>query len=171
MTKLATNYDPGFPTLFELRFDGGILQRGFWLYVWEITPPSSGVVYYVGRTGDSSSTNAQSPFNRMGQHLGFAQNSNMLRRHLAHRGLEPEKCSFRLVALGPLEVESVSEGRNEHDQRRDVVAAMERALAETMTAAGCQVMNKVVSRKGLDAERFERVRTAFARAFPALANS
>jgi len=61
---------------------GGILQRGFWLYVWEVTPADKAPLYYVGRTGDSSSTNAQSPFNRMGQHLGFAKNSNMLRRHL-----------------------------------------------------------------------------------------
>ena len=60
----------------EVRFEGGILQRGFWLYVWEVTPADQAPLYYVGRTGDSSSTNAQSPFNRMGQHLGFAKNSN-----------------------------------------------------------------------------------------------
>ena len=67
----------------EVKFNGGILQRGFWLYVWEVTPLGGKALYYVGRTGDSSSTNAQSPFNRMGQHLGFARNSNMLRRHLS----------------------------------------------------------------------------------------
>lgn len=57
----------------EIRFEGGILQRGFWLYVWKVTPADQAPLYYVGRTGDSSSTNAQSPFNRMGQHLGFAR--------------------------------------------------------------------------------------------------
>ena len=153
----------------EVRFSGGILQRGFWLYVWEIMPPEGGALYYVGRTGDSSSTNAQSPFNRMGQHLGFARNSNMLRRHLGEHGVEPERCIYRLVALGPLEQESKAESRDEHDGRRDRIAAMEQALAATLTAAGCQVMNRVVSRKALDGARFAEVRAAFARAFPGLA--
>lgn len=156
------------PNLHELRFEGGILQRGFWLYVWEVRPSQGEALYYVGRTGDSSSTKAQSPFNRMGQHLGFAQNSSMLRGHLVARGIQPERCMFRLVALGPLEAESVAEGRFEHDARRDVLAAMEKALAETLAAAGCLVMNTVTSRKDLDATRFAEVRAAFARAFPAL---
>ena len=153
----------------EVRFDGGILRRGFWLYVWEITPPQGEALYYVGRTGDSSSTNAQSPFNRMGQHLGFAKNGNMLRQHLLKQRVEPERCAFRLIALGPLDAESKATARHEHDQRRDVVAAMEKALAELMAAAGCRVMNVVTSRKPLDAERFAKVRAAFAHALPALA--
>jgi hypothetical protein len=153
----------------ELRFHGDILKRGFWLYVWEITPPSGEPLYYVGQTGDSSSTKAQSPFNRMGQHLGFAHNSNMLRRHLGAYHIDPEQCMFRLVALGPLEAEATGPGREEHDRRRDHMAAMERALAETMAAAGCLVMNRSRSRKVLDAERFGEVRAAFATALPALA--
>jgi hypothetical protein len=156
-------------SLHEVRFNGGILQRGFWLYVWEIMPPRNTTLYYVGRTGDSSSTNAQSPFNRMGQHLGFAENSSMLRRHLGVHGVEPERCVFRLVALGPLEEESNAESRDEHDERRDRVAAMEMALAEALIAAGCRVMNRVVSRKQLDTARFVNVRAAFATAFPHLA--
>lgn len=149
---------------YELKFDGGILKRGFWLYVWEITPPKGKLLFYVGRTGDSSSTNAQSLFNRMGQHLGSAKNSNMLLKHLNENGAKPELCSFRLVAVGPVEEES----RQEHNARRDVVAAMEKALAELMKAANCEVMNKVYSRKILDEERFAVIRAAFARAFPAL---
>lgn len=156
-------------TLQEVRFNGGILQRGFWLYVWEITQPEGGALYYVGRTGDSSSTNAQSPFNRMGQHLGCARNSNMLRRHLGEHGVEPERCIYRLVALGPLEQESKAESRDEHDDRRDRIAAMEQALAGALTSAGCQVMNRVVSRKPVDGARFAEVRAAFAHAFPEMA--
>jgi hypothetical protein len=156
------------PTLHSVSFNGGILERGFWLYVWEILPPKGGALYYVGRTGDSSSTNAQSPFNRMGQHLGFAENSNMLRRHLRRHSVKPERCEFRLVALGPLEEESTAASRDEHDERRDRIAAMEKALAETLAAAGCQVMNRVVSVKTLNAAQFARVRTAFATAFPHL---
>jgi hypothetical protein len=154
--------------LHELQFDGSVLRRGFWLYVWEVTPPREAPLYYVGRTGDSSSTNAQSPFNRMGQHLGFAENSSMLRKHLGHHQIEPETCSFRLIALGPLEQESEAVERAEHDARRDVVAAMEKALARAMRDAGYRVMNEVKSRKALDAERFNDVLTAFSGKFPAL---
>lgn len=165
----GTRKAPAGPDLQEVRFDGGILQRGFWLYVWEVTPPKGNPLYYVGRTGDSSSTNAQSPFNRMSQHLGFAKNSNMLRRHLLKFNTEPERCQFRLVALGPIETESKADSRHEHDKRRDEVAAMEMALANLLVAGGCQVMNQVVSRKPLNAARFADVRAAFAHAFPMLA--
>src|SRR4051795_5414460 len=95
-------------------FDGGFLQRGFWLYAWEVAVPGGGTVLYVGRTGDSSSANAQSPFNRMGQHLGRAVNSSMLRNHLARREVEPEECSFRLVAHGPVLPEAPSKDMAEH---------------------------------------------------------
>ncbi|MEX2205250.1 MAG: hypothetical protein WEF50_03375 [Myxococcota bacterium] len=154
--------------LHEFRFDGSILQRGFWLYVWEITPPGRPVLYYVGRTGDSSSTNAQSPFNRMGQHLGFDVASNTLRRHLEGRGVAPEVCAFRLVALGPLEPESRAAGRAEHDERRDGLAAMEKALAGALASSGCEVMNRVASRKALDDVRFAQVWAAIVKAFPQL---
>jgi hypothetical protein len=156
------------PMLYELQFDGSVLRRGFWLYVWEGTPVGQPSLYYVGRTGDSSTTNAQSPFNRMGQHLGFSENSNMLRKYLGQHGLEPEACTFRLVALGPLEKESRAVGRAEHDERRDIVAALEKALAGAMRDAGYQVMNKIKSRKILDLERFNDVLVAFAEKFPAL---
>ena len=153
----------------EIHFGGGILQRGFWLYVWEVTGEGHGPLYYVGRTGDSSSTNAQSPFNRMGQHLGFAKNSNMLRRHLEGNDADPESCVFRLIALGPIEQEARAPGRRAHDERRDVVAAMEKALADLLALAGLKVMNTVKSRKPLDKARFAQVRAAFARALPQLA--
>jgi hypothetical protein len=86
----------------ELTFDGGLLERGFWLYVWEITTPEQKTCYYVGRTGDSSSFNAQSVFNRMGQHLGSRVQSNTLRRHLKNKVIDPQECSFRLVAYAPV---------------------------------------------------------------------
>ncbi len=167
MSGSVPRSDPSPALLIEVRFDGALLRRGFWLYVWEITPPGGAAIYYVGRTGDSSSTNAQSPFNRMGQHLGFGK-SNMLRRHLARSGVEPAACAFRLVALGPLEAESTGDDRHEHDERRDRMATMERALAELMVEAGCRVLNHVHSRKQLDAARFSRVREAFVTAFPQL---
>lgn len=52
---------------------------------------------------------------------------------------------------------------------RDMVAAMEKALAELLGSAGLRVMNRVVSRKPLDEARFAQVRVAFAKAFPQIA--
>jgi hypothetical protein len=72
---------------YALTFNGGLLRRGFWLYIWEIKTPEQTRLYYVGRAGDSSSSNAQSPFNRMGQHLGFNGKSNVLRRRLIGEGV------------------------------------------------------------------------------------
>lgn len=149
----------------ELTFSGGLLKRGFWLYVWEITTAEQKQLYYVGRTGDSSSFNAQSPFNRMGQHLGFHVQSNSLRRHLQKRGIKPEKCNSRLVAHGPvLEVSA----RDQHRRRRDKVAALEKALADAMCAAGYDVLNTVHCLVPLDEAAFAQVREAFAEYFPKL---
>jgi hypothetical protein len=156
------------PILQTLSFDGAILQRGFWLYVWEITPAGAAPVYYVGRTGDSSSTQAQSPFNRMGQHLGFNKASNTLRRRLLAEGVTPEACHFKLVTVGPLDAESTQDSREEHDERRDRIAAMEKALADLMRESGYNVINRVHSRKLLDLKVFEGVRMAFAGAFSKL---
>jgi hypothetical protein len=153
----------------SLEFQGGLLKRGFWLYVLEVLPRDGwSLVYYVGRTGDSSSVNAQSPFARMGQHVGTAQNSNMLRKHLKLEvGLEPGDCTrFRLVAHGPL----AREARNpaNHLPRRNMVAALERALAEDMDRAGYKVMNSVKSLAPLNARFHRAVRRAFAEYFPKL---
>ena len=104
----------------------------------------------------------------MSQHLGHLKNSNMLRKYLKENGKTPEQCEFRLVALGPLEEESTSSDRAEHDSRRDLVAGMEKALADTMRLSGYIVMNDVNSRKPLDSERFAKVQAAFAKAFPNL---
>lgn len=143
-----------------LAFDGALLRRGFWLYIWEITTPKQATLYYVGRTGDSSSSNAQSPFNRMGQHLGFNARSNVLRRRLQSKGVNPENCVFRLVAHGPVLEEART--RDEHVRRRDRIAAVEKALAEIMVAAGYNVINTVDCRIELDSKLFAEVRDAFA---------
>jgi hypothetical protein len=154
------------PATHALSFDGHILRRGFWLYIWEITPPEGTSIHYVGRTGDSSSANAQSPFNRVSQHLGFNEKSNALRRHLEERGLRPEECRFRLVTHGPVLEEAQT--AEEHHVPRDAVAALEKALAEALCAAGYDVINRVACRKPLDAARFEEIRAAFAVHFPRL---
>lgn len=87
---------------FTVTLDGAMLRRGFWLYVWEIATPNGEKVLYVGRTGDSSSPNAQSLFNRMGQNLGTLATSSMVRNNLEKRGFDPVECTFRMVGRGPV---------------------------------------------------------------------
>lgn len=149
-----------------LGFDGSFLRRGFWVYVWQVLAPGESELYYVGRTGDSSSPNAQSPFNRMSRHLGFAKNNCMLRKHLDARGVEASECKFRLVAHGPILDEA--DDLEAHQVRRDKVAAVEKALAEAMRIAGYDVMNTVGCRKVLDEAMFAEVRCAFAHKFSLL---
>ena len=150
----------------ELNISGELLQRGFWLYVWEIQTPNKSLLYYVGRTGDSSSLNAQSPFNRMGQHLGFKNASNVLRRHLESKKIVPEACQFRLISHGPILKES--KNKDEYRKRRDIIAAMEKALADEMTAVGYNVINTVNCRRKLDAKKFASDRASFALQFKKL---
>lgn len=154
------------PEFHEIDFNGGALVRGFWLYVWEVTLPTKKKVFYVGRTGDSSSLNAQSPFNRMGQHLGHAATSNMLRKYLTERKppIALENCRFRLISYGPILAES--NVKEAHRARRDVIAAIEKALAESMSKAGYEVMNTVSCRKKLDESMFNEIRTAFFEKLP-----
>jgi hypothetical protein len=102
----------------------------------------------------------------MGQHLGFNDKSNVLRRHLKKRDIAPEKCDFRLVSYGPILGEAITQ--REHRQLRDLIAALEKALAEAMTAAGYTVINTVSCRMPLDEKRFKAVRAAFAAHFPKL---
>ena len=144
----------------SLRFNGTLLQRGFWLYIWEITTAEGQKHYYVGRTGDSSSINAQSPFNRMGQHLSFNKNNNVLRRHLENIGHSPENCMFHLVAYGPIMDETETD--DDHRGNRDIIAGLEKALADAMKMAGYKVLNIVNCRKNLDVGLFNDVRNSFA---------
>jgi hypothetical protein len=117
---------------YTLRIHGATLRRGFWLYVWEVTTATGGKLLYVGRTGDNSAPNAQSPFNRMGQHLGNTESSSMLRNHLVKRGIVPEECEFRLVAHGPIFDEVGDKTMESHAKVRDVVGASEKKLADDL---------------------------------------
>lgn len=149
-----------------LAFDGELLRRGFWLYVWEITPRNAKPCYYVGRTGDSSTPNAQSPFIRMGQHFGKNKNANALRRHLEARKINPEQCALKLFAHGPI-LDEVSDF-DEHKKRRDVAAALEKALEESLRVVGYDVLNFVDSKKKLDEPLFEKMIRAFNEHLPKL---
>ncbi len=123
----------------SMKFDGQLLARGFWLYIWDIRNPS-GRHLYVGRTGDSSSPHAQSPFRRIGQHLDPRPRAkgNALGRQLQREGIDHLSCTFEMTAIGPLfpERETIAE----HQPTRDQMAALERALADILGQRGYHVL-------------------------------
>lgn len=122
-----------------MEFNGEILERGFWLYVWEITEEGSRHLY-VGRTGDSSSPNASSPFNRIGQHLDFRENAKgaSLAKRLKEAGISPKKSKFRMLALGPFFPEQ--EEFEAHKPYRDQMATLEFELAKHLKNMGYSVL-------------------------------
>ncbi len=144
-----------------------LLERGFWLYVWRVEAPGGKFFYYVGRTGDNSSPYATPPYQRMGQHLGHQKSQNALRKHLLERDIKPEDCrAFHLIAHGPLFPQA--EDMEAHKKPRDIVAALEKALADALKEAGYEVMNTLRCRKPLDVDLFTSVQTAFGAHFPEL---
>ncbi len=160
------------PSTHELTFPGAMTQRGLWLYVWKITSGDGNEFLYVGRTGDSSSLYTSSPFARMGQHLNPKGNANTLHRHLTKCGIgvNPEECAeFKMFAHGPLFLEPEEDGtkdkEDEFRRRRDIVAALEKALADALRCGGYCVLNTVHSKKPLCIACWNDVRRAFARDF------
>jgi hypothetical protein len=152
-----------------VEFDGALVRRGFWLYVLQATVPDGEQFLYVGRTGDSSSFNAQSAYNRLGKHLGANTTTNQMRRHLTKKELEPEACLYRFVAYGPVLAEAATKDQGSHYPLRDKVAAMERELAVLLERAGYLVLNEVRSKKLLDENAFRPVVAAISEYFPKLA--
>jgi hypothetical protein len=120
-------------------FSGALLQRGFWLYAWRISSGNRRF-FYVGRTGDSSSQFASSPFSRLGQHLDIrpSAKANTLLRHVRAQDFDPIKCQFELLAFGPLFPEQ--ETLELHRQYRDQIAPLESALAGLLRSRGFQVV-------------------------------
>lgn len=151
--------------LFQLGFDGAMLSRGFWLYVWEIVATSGETVHYVGKTGDKASGVSQSPFNRLSSHLAGNKHSNALKRHLGQIRINPENCRFCFHAYGPL-----FHGNREktHGELCDITSGLEKALADAMADAGYKVLNAVQCRGQLDIKTFAAVRSAFATHFDKL---
>ena len=126
---------------FEMGFEGEVLQRGFWLYVWEIVYGQEKYLY-VGRTGDSSSPNASSPFNRIGQHLDFRENAkgNSLAKRLKEKSVDPKTSKFRMLALGPLFPEQKSFAT--HRPYRDQMATLEHETAAYLREKQFTVLGK-----------------------------
>ena len=140
----------------QLSFGGEILERGFWLYIWRVRCKSH-LFLYVGRTGDSSSRFAASPFARLGQHLDIRPkaSANMLLRHIRSRELEPRRCKYTLIAVGPIFPEQNSLAA--HRKHRDIVAPLEAALARHLRAQGHDVCGTHSSKHSLDGRLFAQV--------------
>lgn len=150
---------------YTMGFDGQLLRRGFWLYVWRIQSPR-GLYLYVGRTGDSSSPYAASPFTRVGRHLDVRPHakSNAMTRQIRRAGLDPTLCWFQMVALGPLYPEQKS--MKSHRPIRDKVAALEGGIARFLQRRRYSVLGSHGRSAGLDARLFARLRALVAREFP-----
>lgn len=146
--------------LHKLKFSGAILDRGFWLYAWRIECHEK-VFFYVGRTGDSSSQYAASPFSRLSQHLDARPNAtaNMLLRHVRRLGLDPLQCSFELFAFGPIFSEQPT--LELHRKYRDHIAPLESALAEFLRSKGCDVVGNHGSKGKADPKLLAEVQSAF----------
>jgi hypothetical protein len=151
--------------LYKLSFDGALLSRGFWLYVWEIVATDGSTVHYVGKTGDKASRVSQSPFNRLSNHLGGNKHSNALRRYLGQMRIDPAQCRFRFHSYGPL---FDSMDKRTHGELCDITSGLEKALADAMTEAGYAVVNPVRCHGRLDTETFAPVRASFATHFDKL---
>lgn len=153
----------------SVTFSGEMLARGFWLYVWVVTADDDSEYLYVGRTGDNSSPFAQSPYRRMGQHLGVGDKNttNMLRRNLANVNVDASRCkSFEMVAYGPILPEASN--MEEHIPRRNVIAAMEKELRDVLHSAGYTVLNRVSCKHPLDRTHWNKVLEVFSEKFPKL---
>jgi AbiV family abortive infection protein len=146
-------------------FDGTLLERGFWLYIWDIQRHPERYLY-IGRTGDSSSPNAASPFARIGQHLDFRPNAkaNSIARLLKEKNLVPSSAKFEMLAIGPLFPEQ--ESFKDHIAYRDKMAALENALAEHIRSNGYNVLGTHNSRKAVDKNILREVVEIVEKHFP-----
>jgi len=148
-----------------MRFDGAVLRRGFWLYVWRIVAKGR-TVLYVGRTGDSSSPHAGSPFLRIGAHLDFRPKAkgNALAKRLRSAGFVAENCTFEMTAVGPLFKEQGTMAR--HRPVRDGVAALESRLADHLRSRGYDVLGNHGVRRECEPELWKRIMRAANAKFP-----
>ena len=142
--------------LHEIQFKGGLLERGFWLYVWRVKCGDREALY-VGRTGDSSSRYAASPFSRLSQHLDIraTANANTLLRNLRSNGFDHAACSFELFSVGPIFQEQPT--LELHREHRDVIAPLETALAQHFKDNGHLVLGSHPRPRPYDQQVFSQV--------------
>ena len=148
----------------RISFEGGLLERGFWLYAWLIQCGPEKVVY-VGRTGDSSSQFTASPFSRLGQHLDVrpSAKANTLLRQVKSLGWDPLECKYELVAFGPIFPEQAD--LDSHRVKRDIIAPLETKLSQLFKEAGFKVIGSHGKQRTVDPSISSQVERAFHRVF------
>lgn len=151
--------------LHRMTFDGEVLARGFWIYVWRVTTERREVLY-VGRTGDSSSPHAGSPFSRIGAHLESGPNAkaNSLYRRLVAAGIDPRGAKFSMTAAGPLFAECAD--MKSHTPCRNMTGAVERAVGEWLRKRGYEVLSIDPTRAKVDGELLAAVQALLEPHFP-----
>ncbi len=152
---------------YTMKFDGRLLDRGFWLYMCEVKGENSHHVY-VGRTGDSSSPNASSPFKRIGQHLDTSPGAkgNALGKRLRGAGVRYEECTFEMVAVGPIFPEQAT--LEDHVPFRNTMAALERAVADELRKRGYVVVGNHPRVQAPDQSLLEGIRPLLDSKFPVI---
>lgn len=155
---------------YSMKFDGHLLRRGFWLYVWEIRGQAS-LHLYVGRTGDSSSPHAASPFKRIGQHLDPSPSAkaNALGKQLRRAGIDYEDCLFEMIACGPIFPEQPT--FKDHVPIRDQMAALERAVAEELRRRGYTVLGTHTPADSPDHAMLQQILAMIDSKFPVIAGT
>lgn len=148
----------------RISFHGGLLERGFWLYAWLLRSGDDKAVY-VGRTGDSSSQFAASPFSRLSQHLDVrpSATANMLLRQVRNLGWDPLTCEYELAAFGPIFPEQAN--LEEHRVKRDIIAPLETALATLFREQGFKVVGSHGKTRDTDPRLLKQVEQAFRKVF------
>ena len=154
---------------FAMSFSGRLLARGFWLYVWDVRTPKARCLY-VGRTGDSASPFASSPFRRIGQHLEMKPNAkgNALARQPKAAGFDCSECTFEMIAIGPLFPEQKT--WKDHLPIRDHVAALERSVADDLRLRGYWVVGTHPPKKAPDEALMSEIRAILFQRFPVTQN-
>jgi hypothetical protein len=140
----------------KAKFDGNLLKRGFWIYICVIAQNGKEALY-VGRTGDSSSPYAASPFLRLTGHLNrksTAKSAAMLNQLTKH-GFDVEQCSFQLYAFGPLFPEQLL--FEQHKPYRDILAGLEKGFAKKLHDRGYIVIGTHNSKIECDTELLSQV--------------
>ena len=124
----------------QMSFDGALLDRGFWIYTIRILEKSGKKYLYVGRTGDNSSANAGSPFQRIVNHLNLSPSAkaNSLTRLIRQNHIKPSECLFRLAAVGPLFQEQ--KDFESHKPLRNKMTAIEKAVADYFISKGYYII-------------------------------
>jgi hypothetical protein len=129
-----------FMETYEIKFESGILNRGFWIYIIQIADLTKNIkYYYVGMTGDTGSINAASLFVRLGRHLDKKENArgNTLWRAIKREGIDNNKLSFCVKGFYLRKEEKQEEI---HKKIRREISFIEDKLHKDLERVVCKVL-------------------------------